>query len=295
MVDLRLLVRADAARYDQAPEPVGFQRAHAFGDQHFDHGVDEGARDVRRVALLLDEHERRGFQSREAEIKVAARQHRPRQVVAAGRAALGQRRECRSARVAQAEELRGLVEGLAGRVVLRLTEEAVAAHAVHPHQLSVAARNEKGDEGKCGPPSGEQRRKQVAFQVMDSKYRNRQRFSERVGEGSADQQGAGEPGALGIAHAAQLGHPVSGAFENQARERHEAPNVVARGKLGHDPAVGLVHRHLRMHHVGEQAPLGAVVQRDAGFIAGSLDPEDEHQSDFDTIQPPKEPRAGCRQ
>jgi hypothetical protein len=47
--------------------------------------------------------------------------------------------------------------------------------------------------------------------------------------------------------------------------------------------------------MGEEASFAAVVERNAGFIAGSLDSEDEHQTDFDTIQPPKEPRAGCQQ
>jgi hypothetical protein len=47
-----------------------------------------------------------------------------------------------------------------------------------------------------------------------------------------------------------------------------------------------------MHRVSEQPP---VVQRDAGFVAGSLDAEDQHQGDFDTIRPLNGAlRAGCR-
>jgi hypothetical protein len=46
--------------------------------------------------------------------------------------------------------------------------------------------------------------------------------------------------------------------------------------------------------VREQPAGGAVVKRDAGFIARSLDSKDEHSLDFDTIQPPFEPRTGCR-
>jgi hypothetical protein len=44
-----------------------------------------------------------------------------------------------------------------------------------------------------------------------------------------------------------------------------------------------------------EQPIGrALVQRNAGFIARSLDSKDEHSLDFDTIQPPFEPRTGCR-
>ena len=51
--------------------------------------------------------------------------------------------------------------------------------------------------------------------------------------------------------------------------------MVARGQFRHHAAVGLVHRHLRMHGMGEQAAL-RVVEGDAGFVAGGFDAEDKH-------------------
>jgi hypothetical protein len=50
-----------------------------------------------------------------------------------------------------------------------------------------------------------------------------------------------------------------------------------------------------MHGMRGKATGGRVVKRDTRFIARRLDTEDEHSIDFDTIQPPFEPRAGCRQ
>jgi hypothetical protein len=41
-----------------------------------------------------------------------------------------------------------------------------------------------------------------------------------------------------------------------------------------------------MHRVSEQSPLAGVVKGDTGFIAGGLDPKDEHSIDFDTIRTP---------
>src|SRR2546430_7957729 len=68
--------------------------------------------------------------------------------------------------------------------------------------------------------------------------------------------------------------------------------MVARGELGHPSAVGVVHADLRMHGVGEQA---AVINRNAGFIAGGLDAEDQHWPILLQFSPFSSPRAGCRQ
>jgi hypothetical protein len=43
-----------------------------------------------------------------------------------------------------------------------------------------------------------------------------------------------------------------------------------------------VHRDLRIHTLRKQF---ALVERNAGFVAGSLDPKDQHEVDSDTIQP----------
>ena len=51
--------------------------------------------------------------------------------------------------------------------------------------------------------------------------------------------------------------------------------MVARGEFGHNAAVSLVQIDLGMQGVGEQAAL-AVVDGDAGFIAGGFDAEDAH-------------------
>ena len=73
------------------------------------------ARRRRRRACGLRQH--RGLQPRKREIEVAAVQQRARQREGGGVAELGQRGQRRAARIAQAEQLGGLVERLAGRVV----------------------------------------------------------------------------------------------------------------------------------------------------------------------------------
>ena len=56
--------------------------------------------------------------------------------------------------------------------------------------------------------------------------------------------------------------------------------MVAGGEFGHDAPVGVVHRYLGVHGVRKQPPGAAVVERDAGFVAGSLDAEDQHAGGF---------------
>ncbi len=158
----------------------------------------------------------------------------------------------------------------------------------------MAAGHEEGNEREFGPASRKKRREQVSFEMMDPEHRDAQCFAERVGEGSANQQGSGETRALGIADALQIPRGAPGLAKDLAREGHQSLDVVARGEFRHHAAVGLVHGNLGMHGVADQAAFAAVVQRDAGFVARSLDSQHEHQPDFDTIPAPNEPRVGCR-
>src|SRR6185436_2616121 len=101
--------------------------------------------------------------------------------------------------------------------------------------------------------------------------------------GSAHQQRACEPGTFGVADALQILSPFPRLFQHRAGQRDQAPDMVPGGELRDDPAVGLVHGDLGMDRLGEQPP---VVERYAGLVAGSLDTEDEHQGDSDTIRTP---------
>ena len=59
-------------------------------------------------------------------------------------------------------------------------------------------------------------------------------------------------------------------------QRPQAPNVVAAGQLGHDPAVLGVHRDLAEQAMREQ-PAPGVVDRHTGFVAGRLDAQYAHR------------------
>ena len=84
----------------------------------------------------------RGLEPAEAELERArAADVRPRQRdrarIAFGREPI----DARATRIAEAEQLRDLVERLAGRVVARAAEHAVIAEPGHQHELAVPTRD----------------------------------------------------------------------------------------------------------------------------------------------------------
>ena len=68
--------------------------------------------------------------------------HRSGELDGAGRAFFSQGRDGRAAGVGQTEQLSGLVEGFAGRIVKRFSEQLVGAELFDAHDLGVAARDE---------------------------------------------------------------------------------------------------------------------------------------------------------
>src|SRR6185369_3646695 len=119
--------------------------------------------------------------------------HRSRKIEARRVATLRELLELRAARVSEVQERGSLVERFARRVVERLAEERVTSDRVHAHELRVATRDEERDERKFGRGIAEQRREQVALEMMDAHHRALEREAEPGGDRSAHEQRAGEP------------------------------------------------------------------------------------------------------
>jgi hypothetical protein len=60
-----------------------------------------------------------------------------------------------------------------------------------------------------------------------------------------------------------------------AQQRQHAADMVARCEFGHHAAVFAVHGDLRVQGVGKQAA-PCVVERQAGFVAGTFNTENKH-------------------
>jgi hypothetical protein len=69
--------------------------------------------------------------------------------------------------------------------------------------------------------------------------------------------------------------------QHLAGERQHAADVVAAGQLGHHAAVGLVHLHLAVQGMRQQARharAAGIDQRHARLVARRFDSQDQHRS-----------------
>ena len=120
-----LPVGGDAPRNDDVVEARHLDGAHELRGENVDERVDEPAGKVGpedfilRVRGVRYRREDRGLEAREAHHEVGRMNHRARELNRAGRSLLGEGRDGGAARIGEAEELSGLVEGFARGVVKR--------------------------------------------------------------------------------------------------------------------------------------------------------------------------------
>jgi hypothetical protein len=130
----------------------------------------------------------------------------------------------------------------------------------------------------------------MALEMMDADQGPVERRSQAAGHRHAGEQRARQPRALGAGHGIDVTQAAAGIGQRLSGERQQPADVVTRGELGHHAAVALVHGHLRMQALGEQALAGAV-ERDAGFVAGGFDAEHEHGAIVPQPRRPGRPKA----
>ncbi len=99
---------------------------------------------------LPDQRQHGGFQSAETEIKIAAVQHRARQLVDAGATGVGKFCKRRATRITQTQQLGALVECFTRCIVYCFAQQFISPYAIHAHQLGVSARNKEGYEREFG-------------------------------------------------------------------------------------------------------------------------------------------------
>jgi hypothetical protein len=192
------------------------------------------------------------FRAAETEIQISGLEHRARQLHHIRATTFGQLGQRRSPRVSQAEQLGGLVEGLASRVVERFSQQLVLADSGDAHQLAVAARNQQGHERETRRPARQQWRQQVTFEMVHRHAGPLERRRQRLGKGRTDQQGARQTRSLSVGNGIDLGQRAAAVGKNLAQQGYDATDMIARGEFGHHPAVGLMHAHLRVQGVREQ-------------------------------------------
>ena len=263
-------VRSHAAAEAERARARLLERHFGLLHLHVHHRLLETGADVRHVqlaaggAFVVDIGDHRGFQTRQREAQVARVHHGTRERdgvrVALGRLA----RDDGTARIAQAQRLRHLVERLAHRVVDGSAQRFVVAPALHMHEQRVAARHERHHRGRLEIGRADLVRVQVAFQMVHAHH-------ERTHEPRRVRHGNGIQIAPGQTFDAQRG---SSHVEALVAHAADSLDVLAASDLGHHAAEARMEVDLRGHDVGDKR---AVAVDDGGrrLVAGRFDGEDE--------------------
>ena len=197
---------------------------------------------------------------------------RPRQVEAPGDSGLRQRAESRATRITEPQQLGTLVEGFAGGVVNRFTQQFVVTDGGYPHELRVTARDQQGDKRKRRGPLGKQGGQKMPLKVVHRECRHAESQRHAAGRAGADQECAGQSGPLRIGDRVEVRCRDTGFVQYPPGQRQDPADVVTRGQFGNHAAVILVHANLGVERMRQQAfqrpgaaTLG-VVQGDSGFV-----------------------------
>ena len=113
---------------------------------------------------------------------------------------------------------------------------------------------------------------------MHAQYRFAERHAQRARHPGAHQQRAGQARTARVGHYIDLVETAPSFGEYGIGQRQHAPDVVPAGQFGHHAAIGLVHVDLAVQRVRQQDGGCArthVDQRNAGFVAGRFDAENQ--------------------
>jgi hypothetical protein len=144
----------------------------------------------------------------------------------------------------------------------------------------MAARDQQRNERKGWRVVRQERRQQMAFEVVHAERRALQRGGESTGHTRADEQSPGEPGPRVYAMASIDSSASELRARTSRRQRKDTPDVIARRQLGDDAAIRRMHLHLAVQRVGQQRrrPAGAGPHHcHAGFVARGFDAENVHR------------------
>jgi len=191
----------------------------------------------------------------ETELETGSIEHRTRQLDQprpAGGSKLGQ---LGPTGIRQTEELRRFVERLTRRVVPGFAQADVSTNPLHFYELRMSARHQQRDVRERRRLRLEQRREQVAFEVMHADGRPVPGVSEAACEGGTRQKCADQAGASGVGDAIQLGWPGIGLGQRGTHQWQQPTHVIPRGQLRNDPAEDPMQVYLAEKLVGQQAAL----------------------------------------
>ena len=285
-------VGGDSAAQDYAVDAMFLHGVHGSADHGVNYGFLEGEGDfgdVRGVevavfrgrvhSLEFGAAEDGGFESAEAEVEGVSYPG-ARQVGFESDGAFGDSLDFGAAGKAESEDASCLVEGFSGGVVAGSAYECVNAVPLHEDQVGVSAGCYEAHEGEAGAGFGvnavlEPGGVHVAFEVVYADEGEVVGKGEALGGVDADEQRAGESGAVGDGYAVEFGEFEAGLFEGGVHDGEQGSHVFAGGDFGDYAAVAGVHFDLGGDYVGDDVS-SVLDDGGGGFVAGCFDSEDFH-------------------
>ena len=110
----------------------------------------------------------------------------------------------------------------------------------------------------------------VPFQMIHPDKRLLRRVGQRLGIAQPDEQGAGQPRALGHRNCVQAGVGLARILHRLAYHGYDGAQMFARGQFRHHSTIGLVGGDLGIHHIRDQLLARAHHGR-RRLVAGALD------------------------
>ena len=270
------LVCGDPAGDHQRGHGAGFaQCARQPVDQAVDRGLLETGGDIgRAVRAALHRAQHCAFQARKAEMRLGRSLQRAGQRHRAGIALERQPLDRRAAGIAEAQDLGGLVEGFAQRIVDRGGKAAVLPDAFDGEDLAMPARYQQQEIGKSEIAVGQPGGKRVAFEVVDREQRLVRSHRQCLGADQPDHHPADQPGTRGRGNRVDIVEAHLRFAHYLGDHRRQAFRMRARGDFGNDPAIGRVFGFLAGDRLRDNRPVPAH-QRDSRLIAAGFDAQNE--------------------
>ena len=188
--------------------------------------------------------------------------------------------------IAQRKHARDFVVGFAGGVVARAADARVVKIAARRSPLPMSRDRERCGrrrrsgrrQAASGVASGgvrlQKHRVDMALEMIDADQRLFQRHGERFAVGDADQKRADQARAARDGNGVESRQSDLRSLKSFAHNRHDLPQMLARGKLRNHAAIFAVNINLRRNDAGKNAAPIADNGR-GGLVAGRLDAEDQ--------------------
>ena len=183
-----------------------------------------------------------------------------------------------AAGLAEAEELRDLVEGLAGGVVDGAAEAAEALRPLDGEELAVAAGDEEHEVGE-GDVLDQPRGQRVPGEVVDAAERQAAAGGDPLGEHHAGEHAADQPRTGGDRHRVDVGRGRGRRASSAAAVTRSRRSAWARAAIsGTTPPNSACSASwpcdLRGEDLADRLARARAHHRDGGVVAAALDPED---------------------